>query len=316
MERERLAFLIKEISMSLYTDLSEGDKVYLGKDLNSIINSDPKENLKNLSELFENLVDCKNSIKGVDFFEEFSENQGYQKALQKLDKEVRTHIKYELQMKVLIDSLEEKLLTSQTQGSISLDSKKKLLEKVKEENKHLKVKLATKDKEITDLNTENNLINAKEITNIKQKMQKDQEKISSLEKSLTTLKQKCAHSKIELDLKNREYEKQKNDFLSLRKLIGNVDIARLNHTNIDKSERNNKDSFEIPLRGSKLVKTPNKATKSVSPLPLQYQKILLPMQNAQSTKRIEKSPLSKVFKTDLAEYKQKSRITTFKIQKK
>ena len=163
MEREKLAFLVKEIAMSLYTDLSETDKVYLGKDLNSIINSNPIETLKNLNELLENLVDCKKSMKEVDFFDEFSENQGYQKALQKLDRQIRTHIKYELQMKVCVDSLEETLLISQTQGSISLDSKKKLLEKVKEENKNLKAKLTAKNKEITELNSENSLINAKEI---------------------------------------------------------------------------------------------------------------------------------------------------------
>ena len=316
MEREKLAFLVKEIAMSLYTDLSETDKVYLGKDLNSIINSNPIETLKNLNELLENLVDCKKTMKEVDFFDEFSENQGYQKALQKLDRQIRTHIKYELQMKVCVDSLEETLLISQTQGSISLDSKKKLLEKVKEENKNLKAKLTAKNKEITELNSENSLINAKEISNIKQKMQKDQEKISSLEKSLTALQQKCTHAKIELDLKNREYEKDKVNFLSLRKLRVNGEDARLNYTHIDRSERSFKDSFEILLRGSKLVRTPTKATKSVSPLPMQYPKIVLPMQNAQSTKKIDKSPLSSIFKTDLAKYKQKSRIVTLTIQKK
>ena len=141
MENEELKFLLKEISVSLYTELSGEDKQYLGNDLNSILKNDPLSNLKNLSDLYDSLSDCKNSIQQVDFYDDFSENQGYQKALQKLDKEIRNHIKHELQMKVYIDSIEEKILKAQSQCSIAMESKKAGLEKLKIDNKQLKIRI-------------------------------------------------------------------------------------------------------------------------------------------------------------------------------
>lgn len=303
MESEKLAFLIREISVSLFTDLAESDKIYLGKDLNAIMKNDPVEALRNLNDLYDSLVDCKDSIQQVEFFDEFSENQGYQKALQKLDKEVRNHIKHELQMKVFIDSLDEKLLVSNEESMNSLEGKKKLLEKLKRENKEIKAKLAAKDSEIK---TYTSTVSAKDLASINQKMQKDAEKISDLERSIALLKQKWTQAKIELDCKNREYEKHKKDFVFLKKSQKSTENFRAN-TQLDKSDRAFKESFESLIKGNRITKAPTKIIKSVSPLPYQ-QKLLQQLKNTQSAKRIEKSPLGSAFRSEPLKIKSKSRL--------
>ena len=316
MENEELKFLLKEISVSLYTELSGEDKQYLGNDLNSILKNDPLSNLKNLSDLYDSLSDCKNSIQQVDFYDDFSENQGYQKALQKLDKEIRNHIKHELQMKVYIDSIEEKILKAQSQCSIAMESKKAGLEKLKIDNKQLKIRIVAKNDEINEIKTSGSNYDEKELILIRQKLQKDTERISELEQNIQRLKQKWSQAKMELNNKNKEYEQHKNNFISLKKITGNVEHKN-SVSRLERNEKNGKDSFDILLKGKRLAKTPTKIDRSISPIPLTHQqKTLHSSKTTQSTKKLDKSPLGKILQSDLSKYKSKSRLPIYINQKK
>ena len=317
MESEKTIFLLKELAVSLFTELSESDKQYLAKDLNSLMTSDPLLIIANLAELYDSLIQCKKSIKQVEFFDEFFENEGYQKALQKLDNEIRNHIKCELQMKVFIDSLEEKLLIAVNQRKSVIDSNKKVISKLKEDNFSLKSIVSARNFELNDIKSINSNSADKEIKNFRQKAQNDAVIITDLELTSLKLRQKWSQAKAELEFINKEYEKQKNDYAYLKKLMGVSEDFRIVSKSSEKIDKSVKESFEVQIKGKKIVKTPTKAERSVSPLPLSYnQKSTIIGNSYQPDNKIDRSQLLKILKTDSSRYMVKSRFPMSSLIKK
>ena len=317
MESEKTIFLLKELAVSLFTELSESDKQYLAKDLNSLMTSDPLLIIANLAELYDSLIQCKKSIKQVEFFDEFFENEGYQKALQKLDNEIRNHIKCELQMKVFIDSLEEKLLIAVNQRKSVIDSNKKVISKLKEDNFSLKSIVSARNFELNDIKSINSNSADKEIKTFRQKAQNDAVIITDLELTSLKLRQKWSQAKAELEFINKEYEKQKNDYAYLKKLMGVSEDFRIVSKSSEKIDKSVKESFEVQIKGKKIVKTPTKAERSVSPLPLSYnQKSTIIGNSYQPDNKIDRSQLLKILKTDSSRYMVKSRFPMSSLIKK
>ena len=317
MESEKTIFLLKELAVSLFTELSESDKQYLAKDLNSLMTSDPLLIIANLAELYDSLIQCKKSIKQVEFFDEFFENEGYQKALQKLDNEIRNHIKCELQMKVFIDSLEEKLLIAVNQRKSVIDSNKKVISKLKEDNFSLKSIVSARNFELNDIKSINSNSADKEIKTFRQKAQNDAVIITDLELTSLKLRQKWSQAKAELEFINKEYEKQKNDYAYLKKLMGVSEDFRIVSKSSEKIDKSVKESFEVQITGKKIVKPPTKAERSVSPLPLSYnQKSTIIGNSYQPDNKIDRSQLLKILKTDSSRYMVKSRFPMSSLIKK
>ena len=317
MESEKTIFLLKELAVSLFTELSESDKQYLAKDLNSLMTSDPLLIIANLAELYDSLIQCKKSIKQVEFFDEFFENEGYQKALQKLDNEIRNHIKCELQMKVFIDSLEEKLLIAVNQRKSVIDSNKKVISKLKEDNFSLKSIVSARNFELNDIKSINSNSADKEIKTFRQKAQNDAVIITDLELTSLKLRQKWSQAKAELEFINKEYEKQKNDYAYLKKLMGVSEDFRIVSKSSEKIDKSVKESFEVQIKGKKIVKTPTKAERSVSPLPLSYnQKSTIIGNSYQPDNKIDRSQLLNILKTDSSRYMVKSRFPMSSLIKK
>ena len=97
---------------------------------------------------------------------------------------------------------------------------------------------------------------------------------------------------MELNNKNKEYEQHKNNFISLKKITGNVEHKN-SVSRLERNEKNGKDSFDILLKGKRLAKTPTKIDRSISPIPLTHQqKTLHSSKTTQSTKKLDKSPSS------------------------
>ncbi|OMJ68353.1 hypothetical protein SteCoe_34229 [Stentor coeruleus] len=313
MDKKKIEFFLKEIAISLYTELSHDDKQCLGPDLESVLSLSPKSTINILNELYEGLIDCKKAIKKVDFYKEFSENECYQKALQKLDDQIRNHIRSELQMKVFIDTNEDKLSKALSQKTQIINANINILNKIKEDNKTLKANLALKIAEFDELKNDSLGNDEKQIAGLKAKAQKNIEKTSEYEKMNIKLKQRWAQAKTELEIKNREYEKHRSEFVYLKKVVGASEDLRSISKHTDKSE---KESYES--KSGRTIRTPNKMIeRSISPIPTSYNHRLI--QNSkvtQSTKRLEKSPLSKILKTDLSKYKSKSRMPIYASLKK
>lgn len=307
MDTKKIEFFLKEIAISLYTELSDDDKSTLGPNLETVMCMSPQTTLSCLNDLYDNLVACKRSIKQVEFYKEFSENEVYQRALQKLDQEVRQHIRCELQLKVCIDSNEEKLSQTLSRQNRNIETNTKVLERVKDENKRLKATLLSKTAELEEIKSEGQTCDEKQLSSMKTKAQKDQEKIEEYEKNIIKLKQKWAQTKLELENKNKEYEKHKREFVFLKKIIGASEDMRSTSKHTDKSDGSVKDGQEV--KSYRTVKTPNRtADRSISPLPLSYNKKIAKYSKVtQSTKKLEKSPLAKILKSDLSKFKSKSK---------
>jgi pyridoxine 5'-phosphate synthase PdxJ len=313
---DNLEVILRELAISLYTELTPEDKPIIGESIHEIATSHPMILIRNIRELYEALTQCKKTIEKVDFFDEFAENQGYQKALQKLDNEIRNHIKTELQMKVFLDSLEEQISTAKQEKTNVIESNVSVLEKIKDDNKHLKAKLALKNVELDELKRSTADFDESALETLKKKTLKNCEKIEELEKSNNALKQRWLTAKSELECRQKEYERHKTEFLALKKSISMIDDTKYGYHN--RSERflkETKDNSES--KSSRGVKTPTKADRSVSPLPLTYQqKGIQYTKTAQSTKKLEKSPLAKILKSDLSRYKSKIRLPIYVNQKK
>jgi hypothetical protein len=310
MDIDKKIRLLKETTISIYTDLSEDDKHYIGKDLNSVLHSDSISDIKNLSLLYDYLNECKKSIQKVDFIQEFSENQGYQRALQKLDKEIRYHIRSELQMKVYIDSLEEKIKTMSSQKKLKAEINAKLVDKLIDTNNKLKSTLASKNQEFADVKTTSRDLDEKEILLLKNQIKRDAEKTLEIEKNSQKIRQMIAKGRVELDSKNKEYEKHKLEFSSLRNMIASKDDLRSLSNNRDRSERGGIDSLDVIIKGQKISKSPKKAVKSFSPVPLNSKQKAFQQSKVSSSniKLDNKSSLVKILQTNLSRFKIKSRL--------
>jgi hypothetical protein len=85
----------------------------------------------------------------------------------------------------------------------------------------------------------------------------------------------------------------------------------------EKIDKSVKESFEVQIKGKKIVKTPTKAERSVSPLPLSYnQKSTIIGNSYQPDNKIDRSQLLKILKTDSSRYMVKSRFPMSSLIKK
>jgi vacuolar-type H+-ATPase subunit I/STV1 len=292
MENENLAFLITDLCVSLYTELVDTDKPCFSPSLQSLLHSDALSLLQKTRSLYDRLLKTKSSMQEVEFYSQFSENEGYQKALQKLDSEIRNHIKHELQMKVFIDNLDEKLLKAGKTPGIALESQENL--------ERLSVNF--KSNQLEELKKSLSSNDEREVFSLKERNFKEAVKIAEIEKETLKIKQKCAQVKIELDFVNNEYERQKNEFLRLKSLLRNSDLAKV--SSIDKEEIK-----EIDEKTVRISKTPNKAETSVSPIRSNYKNIANRQTGlTKSTNKLEKNPFLKTLKKEMNKSKTKPKL--------
>lgn len=312
MEHENLELIIKDLSVSLYTELCDLDKSFLSKSIQDLLQSDTSSLLKKMKVLYNRLLDTQKSIKEVEFYSQFSENEGYQKALQKLDSEVRNHIKHELQMKMYIDNLDEKLQNADKTNHIVSETKE-FIEKLVNERKRLKSSVSLKINELEELKKSFSANTEHERVLLKEKNLKENEKIAEVEREVLKIKQKCAQAKIELDYVNIEYEREKSEFLRLKSSLRNSDVSKRLNKSIDKKEEV-KIQDDRPVRVSK---SPIKAENSVSPIRNSYKSIAKKNAGlAKSTNKLEKNPFIATLKKELNKSKTKPKLQVYLVNKK
>lgn len=298
MNLKQVKFMIKELSVSLYTELSDEDKHILSDSLFSLLQTDQNSVMKRIESLYNSLSEHTSSIKHSNSYKKFSENEVYQAALQKLDSEVRGHIKHEFQMKVFVDTLQDKI---QKLALIDKTADPDLIQKLIEENEEIQNKINEKKIEINELKKISKGSEELELVFLKEKVAKEAEKILDLGRRKEILVKQYARARIELDLVVRESNKFQNANFemksALEKGVGGKSLSRSGEK-VDLI----KESLEV--RSGRVV-TPSRVERSISPVPLTYkQKIMNLAKNVQS-KKLELSPLQKVLHSDLSKSKLK-----------
>lgn len=277
---------VKEHAISLYTELNGDDKLILGENLNEVINTEPIELLKRVLKLFVKMNESKKIIFRSDQSEKFIEIEGYQKEMQKLDSEIRGHFKNELEMKIVIDSMEEKMEAFQTEKISKVRTDFRRIEELAQENKSLREKIKGKNAEIDMMKKINE---GEELLGLESKVKKESEIIQELEKLNEKKFKKFTKSKGELELIKHDCEQLKLEYLELKSIIDcKKEVKGLIQNSINKEAL--KDFSE--LKTSRVFRIVDKIEKSSSPLPLSKKKPKLPSKINKSSSRIEKSPIS------------------------
>jgi hypothetical protein len=278
---EKLLLMIKELSVSLYTDLSTQEQQLLGKDLVQVLSKDANETLSNFSDLFKSLKNFESLVKNSANNKKFKENEVYQKELQKLDSEIRQHFKNELEMKVLIDGLDEKMKDFHSENLILLEQNYKTIESLIQTNKKLKESLRQRTQEIEELKKIGNSEQEKE--NFEGKVKKESEAIQEITLNNEKNFKKYSKMKSELETTNKEYEKLRSEFIELKSRSDyKLDLTAFNKDFKDYTQ----ESFEI--KSSRMARTPDRIEKSLSPISKSKKKQKTRINKTSS--RFEKSP--------------------------
>ena len=168
-------------------DLSEVLRLEVGQALDLII-----DNIKDLLKI-------KRSFMQIDEYRNYKAHEQYQKALQKLECEVRNHIKIEQQMKLHIDSTQAKLEEIE---KFKDDRNSSIVENLRKENFKLCEKVKVLEKQ-ADGNDEKTRF-VKEINLLKNLNQKDSQKNLELMKVNHQLEVELAYMKRKVEMMARE----------------------------------------------------------------------------------------------------------------
>lgn len=151
LNKSQLDVLIKNLCVVIHTELENiGGEFSPNENISTLIALDSFKALDFITATIDRALQAKSQSKEDSLYEDFITDEGYQKEMQKLENEIRNHIKTEQQMKLYADALEEKnekLSAKLTEAKAQPNSR---LDLFKSENKKLKVKLSLIQKEISE----------------------------------------------------------------------------------------------------------------------------------------------------------------------
>lgn len=151
-DQRNLERAIQDLCVLIHTEYgSMGEENPFGIGISEVVHLDSFSALKNITKVTDELLDIKKEARESDDYQHFMDNETYQRALQKLENEVRNHIKIEQQMKLYIDSMTEKLEKNEKKQKGLSQSNQKVLEQLKQDNETLKELIDLRKKEIQDL---------------------------------------------------------------------------------------------------------------------------------------------------------------------
>jgi valyl-tRNA synthetase len=198
---------IIDICVFLHTELSsihsELDDSVL--ELTEVLRLEPVQALELISENIKDLLKVKRNFVMIDEYKNYKAHEQYQKALQKLEGEVRHHIKIEQQMKLHIDSTQAKLEElEKTKDGAGQNS---CVDALRKENSRLVERVKSLEKQ-TDTN-EDKIRYIKELNMLKGLAQKDSQRNSDLEKINRKLEMEVSYLQRKLEMANRELVNEK-----------------------------------------------------------------------------------------------------------
>lgn len=214
--KSELVTLIRNLCILVHTESNYTQEAKKDdKKLTEIIGLNSSEALDYISNAIDLALNDKKIAKERSYYEDFMTNETYQKEMQRLENEIRNHIKIEQQMKLYADALEEKNeKLEKHQKDLKKYSNQRLEEK-KQENTKIKNTIASMKKNLESLKKTNDSgkfrslkVNAKET----EKYQGINKKINKAEKEYLNVSKAIA----EFD---EEYAQQKKDNEELKKIL-------------------------------------------------------------------------------------------------
>ncbi|CAG9333508.1 unnamed protein product [Blepharisma stoltei] len=203
-----------ETCVYLYTELSsmKPDPDHIYPSVNDIVKMDPLQALSLINNELKDLLKIKRDFMLMDEFENYQNTDQYHKALQKLEDEVRNHIKIEQQLKLHIENTQQKLLDSENARLELASTSKTIIEKLKKDadrpthRREESSPLTTSRSSNSEIRHERKL--TQEISTLKMNMKKDSLKIAELIKDKKRLELQVAMQKSQPEMKKIEKSKE------------------------------------------------------------------------------------------------------------
>ena len=276
----RLTRQITDLAVFLHTELTSlprHDSAVPVSDLSQVLKLDPGEALAQAKDRVAELVKFKRDVMMTREYEDFRTMQQYQGALQKLESEVRNHIKVEQQLKIHIENLHGRMEDTERDS-----------EKLKKENRHLTDKLKetledtqSSTRDSTRKEDQSKLL--QEIMQLRHFSKRDQTRISELEKLVGRLEAESIVQRTELLDKSKDCEKLLRELEKYKTLVSHM------KENIQ---------FAGELRTEASKKSLGDDSRSATPFAVSSQKKLNSTQRSTSTERI-KRPLTATRRVNL-----------------
>jgi hypothetical protein len=211
----KLEGLIKNLCILIHTECSSISDESNSEELGKVLSLSSLDALDFISETINEAIEAKKTAKDGSQYMDFLEDEGYQKEMQKLESEIRNHIKIEQQMKLFADALEEK--STQLESHLNHVKKQSTskIETMKSEAKTLKSQIISLNKEIAELKKESET-SSKESNNGKIK---ELGKSNEIDKKIA--RAEIEHAKVARSLNEteKEYVQQKKDNEELKCML-------------------------------------------------------------------------------------------------
>ena len=198
----RLQRMVSDFSVYLHTELSslpQEDSHTPAPELSQVLRLDPSEALLQIRSTVTDLLKFKRSVLLTREYSDMKTTQQYESALQKLESEVRNHIKVEQQLKIHIENLHGRM------------------EETERENERLK-----RDSRGSKDSSEDSRKIMQESQVLKYSAKRDQAKIAEFEKLVGRLEAESAQNRSELHEKNKECERLGHELEKYKSLVSHM----------------------------------------------------------------------------------------------
>ena len=212
----------------------------------------PKDLLLHITDSVKELISLKRTVQALHEYS-FDHNDSYQLQLQKLEDEVRSHVKLELQMKVYVDSLQDKLDAAQAQFALHKQNYERTLQRLELENKGL-------------------LENQRQASPLR--LKKDFERFLGISRKNQQLESELAKAKTELtdrELELQSLRRQNTEFSYKQKPEGTAEFFKKKYDHVVQ------DCLRTKQAINRILNRLHSTSKSKSPLTARPQKSTSPV---------------------------------------
>lgn len=126
---------VYDLGIFLHTEMSSlrVDQDEEALTLSELLNFTPVEAVEYISEVTRELLEYRRGMSGSKSFDEFTNIQKFEKALQKLENEVRNHIKVEQQLRLHVESIQAKAAEEMKEKDDTIARYKQIVDQLKSE---------------------------------------------------------------------------------------------------------------------------------------------------------------------------------------
>ncbi|CAG9316426.1 unnamed protein product [Blepharisma stoltei] len=294
-DQRNLEKSIQDLCVLIHTEFGTmGEENPFGVGITEVIHMDSFQALASIMNITDGLLDIKKQARGTPEYQQFLDNETYQRALQKLENEVRNHIKIEQQMKLYIDSMTEKLEKSEKKQKGLTQSNNKVVDQLRQDTETLKELIELRKKEVQDLKMSSSGKIKLPTTDrpMSRTMAKREEKSAEHEQRNSRLQQEWKRLKGTLAEKQKEYQKHVVELDKLQEALTSVNEPTLEEE--QKLTDYYKRKYEEKCLEAAQIQNKLKRLQIYEKAPVKKQKSISPIPSTNSRKRGEEQPLYKM----------------------